>query len=66
MTDRLAAAMQEVWDWKADAEARTQGMTQRQLIDFYQQAGDDTLEKMGVALNLCSSAPTDSSVRDRS
>jgi hypothetical protein len=50
MTDPVDHAMEEVWEWKRKAEEATRGMSNSELIKFYQEHAEEAQRRLDVEL----------------
>ena len=50
MSDPLDRVMQEVWDWKRQAEEATRGMSGPALIEFYRTQAAEAQREFGLDL----------------
>ena len=50
MSDRVDRAMQEVWDWKRQAEEATHDMDAPAVIEFYRKRADEVQRKLRLDL----------------
>ena len=57
MDDHVDRAMEELWEWKRQAEEATRGMDRAALIEFCRTQADEVQRKLG--LNLTSQSAAD-------